>query len=82
MHNFNISGLQIIKVTFFILLFLFVPAFLSLLCLPFVSPRCVSPLCLPRAVIPMQRVGVSVLRQNARALVENESEQRFHRAGL
>ena len=23
-------------------------------------PRCVSPLCLPRAVIPMQRVGVSV----------------------
>ena len=43
MHNFNISGLQIIKVTFFILLFLFVPAFLSLLCLPFVSPRCVSP---------------------------------------
>ena len=44
----------------------------------FVSPFCfpvVSPWCLPRAVIPMQRVGVSVLRQRARALVENESEQ-------
>ena len=65
--QFNISGLQTIKV----------PPFLSPLCLPFVSP-----LCLPRAVIPMQRVGVSVLRQRARALVENESEQRFHRGGL
>ena len=82
MHNFNTSicykssssGLQTIKVTFFILLFLFVPPFL-----PF---ACVSPLCLPGAVIPMQRVGVSVLRRRARALVENESEQRFHRGRL
>ena len=72
MHTFNISGLQTIKVSFFILLFVFVPPFLSPLGLPVVSP-----LCLPRAVIPMQRVGVSVLRQRARALVENESEQRF-----
>ena len=40
--------------------------FLSPLCLPVVSPRCVSPLCLPGAVIPMQWVGVSVLRQRAR----------------
>ena len=55
MHNFTISicykssfsGLQTIKVTFFILFFLFVPSFLSPLCLPFVSPLCVSPLCLP-----------------------------------
>ena len=43
MHNFNISifykGLQTIKVTFFILLFLFVPPFLSPLCLPVVFPR-------------------------------------------
>ena len=42
---------------------------------PVVSPRCISQWCLPRAVIPMQRVGVSVLRQRARVLVENESEQ-------
>ena len=50
MHNFNISGLQTIKVTFLILLFLFVPPFVSPLCIPFIfplSPRCVSPLCLP-----------------------------------
>ena len=41
-----------------------------------------APLLGPASLIPMQRVGVSVLCQNARALVENESEQRFHRAGL
>ena len=39
MHNFNISGLQTIKVSFFILLFLFVPPFLSPLGLPVVSPQ-------------------------------------------
>ena len=55
--------------------FHFVSRFVSPFCFPVVSPRCVSPWCLPRAVIPMQRVGVSVLRQRARALVENESEQ-------
>ena len=46
-----------------------------LFCFHVLFSRCVSPWCLPRAVIPMQRVGVSVLRQRARALVENESEQ-------
>ena len=51
------------------------PRFVSPLCLPVVSPRGISPWCLPGAVVPMQRVGVSVLRQHARALVENESEQ-------
>ena len=40
----SFSGLQTIKVTFFILLFLFVPPFLSFSPL---SPLCVSPLCLP-----------------------------------
>ena len=39
MHNFNISGLQTIKVSFFILLFVFVPPFLSPLGLPVVSPQ-------------------------------------------
>ena len=42
------SGLQTIKVTFFILHHFPVvsPRCVSLLCLPFLSPRCVSPVCL------------------------------------
>ena len=55
--------------------FVFIFPFCFPFCVPVLFPRCVSPWCLPQAVIPMQRVGVSVLRQRARALVENESEQ-------
>jgi hypothetical protein len=75
-YKSNFSGLQTINICHFAL------SFCSPLSFSPLPPRCVSPLCLPGAVIPTQRVGVSVLRQRARALVENESEQRFHRGGL
>ena len=59
----------------FLFFFVFIFPFCFPFCVPVLFPRCVSPWCLPGVVIPMQRVGVSVLRQRARALVENESEQ-------
>ena len=69
LNRFNIYGYNCS--IFFVFFFPFCFPF----CVPVLFPRCVSPWCLPRAVIPMQRVGVSVLRQRSRTLVENESEQ-------
>ena len=60
-YKSNFSGLQTINICHFAL------SFCSPLSFSPLPPRCVSPLCLPGAVIPTQRVGVSVLRQRARA---------------
>ena len=71
-------------------IFHFVFSFCSLLSFSPLSPFCVSPLCLPivspRCVSPGRRSQCNesgwAFCADARALVENESEQRFHRGGL
>ena len=73
-HQFLIRFFLFFYFSYIDIFFYFFRFHFSIL-LPVLFPRIVSPLCLPGAVIPMQRVGVSVLRQRARALVENESEQ-------